>query len=85
MTDVLDFYEIKVRMCANGSKMVQGQDFTVSYAPAVDADSFRLAISIVASDEIILVFIDASNAFQTNVISDPNKRVYITLPTMYLE
>ena len=36
-TDVLNFYETKVRMCANGSKMVQGQDFTVSYAPTVDA------------------------------------------------
>ena len=23
LTDVLDFYEIKVRMCANGSKMIQ--------------------------------------------------------------
>ena len=34
---------------------------------------------------MILVFIDASNSFQTNVISDPNKRVYITLPTMYLD
>ena len=24
LTDVLDFYEIKVRMCANGSTMIQG-------------------------------------------------------------
>ena len=46
---------------------------------------FRLAIAITASDEMILVLLDASNAFQTNDISDPNKRVYITLPTMYLE
>ena len=63
MTDVLDFYEIKVRMCANGSKMVQGQDFTVSYAPTVDVDSFRLSIEISGSDKMIVVFIDASNAF----------------------
>ena len=85
LTDVLDFYEIKVRMCTNGSKMIQGQDFTVSYAPTVVADSFRLSIALAASDNMIIVFIDASNAFQTNVISDPNKRIYITLPTMYLE
>ena len=51
LTDVLDFYEIKVRMCANGSKMIQGQDFTVSYAPTVDADSFILSIALVASDK----------------------------------
>ena len=34
---------------------------------------------------MIIVFIDASNVFQTNVILDPKKRIYITLPTMYLE
>ena len=72
-------------MCANGSKMIQEQDFTVSYVPTVDADSFRLAIEIAVSDEMIIVFIDASNAFQTNDISDSNKRVYIILPTMYLD
>ena len=85
LTDVLDFYEITIRMCANGSKIIQGQDFTVSYALTVDANSFRLAIAIAASDEMILVFIDASNAYQTNVISDPNKRVCITLTTVYLD
>ena len=34
---------------------------------------------------MIVGFIDASNAFQTNVISDLNKRVYVTFPTMYLD
>ena len=63
----------------------QGQNFTVLYALTVDAGSFRLTIAILASDEMILVFIDASNAIQKNVISDPNKRVYIILPTMYLD
>lgn len=63
----------------------QGQNFTVLYALTVDAGSFRLTIVILASDEMILVFIDASNAIQKNVISDPNKRVYIILPTMYLD
>ena len=72
-------------MCANGSGMVQGIDYVVSYAPTVDADSFRLMIAIAASDRMILIFIDASNAFQTNVISDPRRRVYVSLPTMYLE
>ena len=33
---------------------------------------------------MIVVFIDASNAFQTDIISDP-KQVYVTLPTMYPE
>ena len=51
----------------------------------MDTDSFRLTIAIAASDKMIVVFIAASNAFQTNVMSDPNKRVYITLPTIYFD
>ena len=51
----------------------------------MDTDSFRLTIVIAASDKMIVVFIAASNAFQTNVISEPNKRVYITLPTIYFD
>ena len=43
-------------MCANGSKMMQGQHFTVSYAPTVDADSFRLSIAIAATDKMIVVY-----------------------------
>ena len=82
---VIDYYEIKVRMCANESKMVQGLDFSVSYAPTVDAYLFRLSLNIAVSDGMIMVFINTSNAFQTNVISDPKKRVYTTLPTIYLE
>ena len=56
LTDVLDFYEIKVRMYANGSKMMQGQHFTVSYAPTIDADSFRLSIAIAVTDKMIVVY-----------------------------
>ena len=65
--------------------MIQGQDFTVSYTLTVDADSFILSVAIAASDKMLVVFIYASNVFQNNVISDPNKRVYITLPTIYFE
>ena len=74
LTDVLDFYEIKVRMFANGSKMVQGLDYKVSYAPTVDTNSFRLSLNIAASDDMMVVFINASNTFQTNLISDSKKR-----------
>ena len=61
LTFVLDFYEIKVRMCTNGSKMIHEQDYIVSYTSIVDVDSFRWTAAIVASDEMIVVFIDASN------------------------
>ena len=85
ITDIDDFYEIKVRMCANGSKMIKGIDFLESYAPTADCASFIAIIIIAASEGMTIVFIDASNAFQTNVISDPRKRVYVSLPSLYLE
>ena len=38
ITDIDDYYELKVRMCANGANMVQGKDYFISYAPTVDSD-----------------------------------------------
>lgn len=81
LTDVLIWFGIKVRMCANGSKIMQGLDFVVSYTLTVDTSPFRLSICIAASDEIIVVFIDKSKTFQTNSISDPKKRAYIMIST----
>ena len=71
-------------MCANGSKMIQGVDFITSYLPTVDVDSFRLPANVAASEQMIIVFIDSSNAFHANVISDQTKIIYITLPIMYV-
>ena len=65
--------------------MIQGVEFTESYAPTVDAGSFRLSLNIVASEKMTVVFIDASNAFQKNMIHNPKKRVHVTMSTIYLE
>ena len=46
ITDVQDYYEIKVRMCADGSRMVKGADFSISYGPTVYLDSLSLIIAI---------------------------------------
>ena len=42
-------------------------------------------IAIAASDNLTLVLFDVSNSFQTNVVSDPKRRVYVSIPTSYLE
>ena len=39
---------------------------------------------VAVAHNMTLHFVDASNAFQTNVISDPSKRHYVGLPTLYL-
>ena len=71
ITGVQDYYEIKVRMCTDKSRMVQGSDFSISYAHMVKSESLRLIIEIASSEGMTIVYIDASHAFQTNVISDP--------------
>ena len=75
----------EVKLTDVRSKLIQGQYYTLSYAPTVDTDSFKLTTTVAASDKTIVVLIYTSNTFQTNVILDPNKRVYITLLTMYLD
>ena len=41
LTDLDDYYEIKTRMGANESRMIQGIDFMLSFAPTVEVDLFR--------------------------------------------
>ena len=45
----------------------------------------RLIIEIASSEGISIIFINASNVFQTNIISNPKKRVYVSLLNLYLE
>ena len=63
--------------------MVEGIDFENSYAPTVDADSLRLDISLAAQYCLDLTFFDVSNAFQTNVISDPAIRHFLSMSPLY--
>ena len=65
--------------------MEEGIHYEDSYSPTCQGFSFRLSVNVAAIQNMILFFIDASNAFQTNVISDPHKRHYVGLPTLYME
>ena len=65
--------------------MVVGIDFDLSYAPVIEGDALLLMIAMAASRNLTLYFLDISNAFQTNVIHDPNKRHYLHLPSMYMQ
>ena len=63
--------------------MTEGIDFSKSYAPISDADSFRSIIAIAASKKYWLTFYDVNNAFQTNIIENPSKRQYLHFPPLY--
>ena len=70
-TELDHFFELKIRFCGNGSKMIEGVHYEDSYSPTCQGFSFRMSMGIAATLGMILHFIDASNAFQTNMISNP--------------
>ena len=84
-TDLDFFYELKVRLCADGSKMLAGVHFDESYSPVCNGSSFCHAICLASVLAMVFYFIDADNAFQTNFIEDPSSRHYLSLPPYYLE
>jgi hypothetical protein len=73
------------RTCANGSKQREGVDFKLSHSPAGIINSIRLIVALAASLGMQLFVLDAANAFQNSYIFDPTERVYLTLPTFYVE
>lgn len=76
-------YELRCKLCVNGSKITEYIDLFDSYAPTSDVDSFRIIIALAASKKHWLIFYDIVNLFQTNIIEDPTKRYYFRLPPLY--
>ena len=85
ITDSDNYYELKVRLCADGSRMVVGIDYDLSFAPVIDGDTLLLMIVVATSKRMKFYFLDISNAFQSNIIHDDNKRQYIHLPSMCMK
>ena len=46
ITDTDNYYELKCRLCVDGSRMVVGIYFDLSYAPVIDEDSLLLMIAL---------------------------------------
>jgi hypothetical protein len=57
--------ERKVRMCANGSKQIQGLDYDKSYAPAILGTTLRVQLALSVMLRLPLWHMDVSNAFQS--------------------
>ena len=76
ITDVDHFYELKCRLCADGSRMTEEIDFENSYAPTTDDNALRIIILQAAQYNIWLYVYDVFNVFQKNVIKYPSKRHY---------
>jgi hypothetical protein len=81
LTEVDHIYDLKARLCADGSAMLEGVDFLLSYAPTADITAIRVLIALTSANKhMVLYTIDITNAYQNNVISDPAKRHYLSLP-----
>ena len=58
-TDLDNFYELKIRICGNGSKMIEGIHFDDSYSPTCQGFLFRIAMGMAATFLMTLYFSDA--------------------------
>ena len=58
ITDVINFYELKFRMCANGSRMIKWQDYELFYSPTADGEPLRFMIAMASEENKELSFIE---------------------------
>ena len=80
-TDIDNKYDIYSRTCADGSSIIEGADFIVSYAPVSGVISLCIIISIASKERLIISILDIYNAFQNNILPNPEERVYLSLPS----
>ena len=59
------YCELKYRMCADGSHIIMGLNYDLSYTLVIDGDSLLLMIALTTSRGMIFYFLDISNAFQS--------------------
>lgn len=71
------------RLCANGSTMIEGLDFFISYAPIANIIAIHTIIDIEAMQYKRLYTLDIVNAYQSNYIDNPSNRHYMRLPYLY--
>ena len=56
ITDTDNYFENKIRFCADGSMMVMGVDYDLSFAPVIDGDALLLMIAVATSLNTIFSF-----------------------------
>ena len=72
-TDIDNQYDLYSRAYADGSSMLEGADFTVSYEPVSGIRSLSIIIAISSAEGFVLFVLDISNAFQNTVYPNLQK------------
>ena len=65
--------------------MIEGVDFTMSYAPVAVISSLRIIVEIYSVEGIILFVLDISNDFHNTISPKSAERVNLSLPYLYLD
>ena len=69
----------------DGSCILEGFYFTVSYAPVAGILSLCIIIEVESSEGLIIFVLDISNGFQNILFPNPAVRVYQILTDIYLD
>ena len=85
-TNTPNLYDFCFRLCANGSKQVQGRYFDKLHSHVGSYRSLRMMIALEAACIMILYGIDVDNAFQCTPKLDnaDNPPVYLSMPPLYI-
>jgi hypothetical protein len=84
-SEVANVYDLQVRTCANGSKMIEGVHYDQSFAPVYSIDSIRMMIALSAAQRKTAYTLDISNAFQTSIVFQTCKRTCNLLPPFFVD
>jgi hypothetical protein len=66
--EVENVFDLQVRMCANGSKMIEGIHYDQSFAPVASIDNIRMTIALGASQGKMVYTLEIYNAFKTSIV-----------------
>ena len=78
-------YSLTSRTCTDGSYILEGVEFKVSYAPVSSMKYLQTIISISSTDGMIFLILDISNVFQNNILTNLEGKAYPILPHLCLE
>ena len=65
--------------------MLEGVDFTLSYARVDGIRSLHIIIAIDSAEGLIIFVLEIANAFHNTILHNPAERIYLTLTHLYLD
>jgi hypothetical protein len=83
VTDSL--WELQLRSCAHGARMIEGVHYDQSYASVATIDSARVILSLYESQYKQVYNMDIRNEFHNTIEFDPSNHTYSSLPPFFVD